>query len=516
MKNIIIALSIIGLIVANNTDYEKASDAQKAMMQIIWEKAMEAKETYKSLQTREELIDNIASTAPRSDFIVNVDLGEELLVANPEATVYLSTDNQDSWNQSNGYPLNEPGYENTWEAVIDNNGGQDITWYISGAADSEPLGFDYGRIIVSQTPFHAVNSFPPQTSHYALLAEDATGDAPSNQDIYNLRGTYSASKIFVSMGINGGCCDEGSLFGPWYLYGVAFVNPEATEAAAYAIGYGDGGFGQLYPALYKITGDLATGEIGGFEVITDNINVSTAGNNMQAAVALSYIVNDPSWGTWPNSFEGLIALGVTVEASLDGLDVAAELEDQTSPGLMLLSTQTQSGNQNCAVANPQVDIDNQAVSVDYSDTDGNLPWYTKIQICDPNDLCFYQADMSASEHTYQDGTIFSHTLLHSDNAGDNQDLLTYNGPCVLKIAFADGEYQGNQFEIDISLANGLIDDGTGCLLGDANSDLVLNVLDVVGTVNAVLGGTYNACIDINSDGTLNVLDIVLLVSLILG
>ena len=146
---------------------------------------MEAKEAYKSLQTRDELIDNIASTAPRSEFIVNVDLGEELLVANPEATVYLSTDNQNSWSSSSGYPLNEPGYENTWEALINNDGGQDITWYISGAADSEPLGFDYGRILVSQTPYHAVNSFPPQTSHYALLAEDATGDAPSDQDIYN-------------------------------------------------------------------------------------------------------------------------------------------------------------------------------------------------------------------------------------------------------------------------------------------------------------------------------------------
>ena len=255
MKNIIIALSIIGLIFANNTDYEKASDAQKAMMQIIWEKAMEAKEAYKSLQTRDELIDNIASTAPISDFIVNVDLGEELLVASPEATVYLSTDNQDSWNQANGYPLNELGYENTWEAIINNNGGQNISWYISGAADSEPLGFDYGRILVSQTPFHSNNSFPPQSSHYAILAEDPAGDASSNQDVLNLKGTYSNDKIFMSLGLNESCCqeDDGWL-GPWFLYGVAIVNPEAEAAVAYAIGYGDGGFGQLTPGLYKITG----------------------------------------------------------------------------------------------------------------------------------------------------------------------------------------------------------------------------------------------------------------------
>ena len=45
---------------------------------------------------------------------------------------------------------------------------------------------------------------------------------------------------------------------------------ESEEDVAYAIGYGDGGFGQLTPGLLKITGDLATGEIGGFEYLSTN------------------------------------------------------------------------------------------------------------------------------------------------------------------------------------------------------------------------------------------------------
>ena len=506
---------MVGLMVANTINYENSTRAQKAMMEIIWQKAMEAKKIYKQSQLREEIIDNLASTAPREDFIINVDLGEELLVANPEATVYLSTDNQNSWTASNAYPLNSEGYANTWEAVVNNNGGSNVSWYISGAADSEPLGFDYGRILVSQTPFHESGSFPPPSCRYALLAEDPAGDAGSNQDVLNLKGTYSNDKIFMSMGLNGNCCDEGSFFGPWYLYGVAIVNPEAETPVAYAIGYGDGGFGQLTPGLYKITGDLSTGEIGGFEYIT-GVDTNTGGNNMQASTLLNNIVGDADWGAWPNSFEGFIALGVTVSASLDGFDVAAELIDDTAPGLMLMSTQQQNGNQNCTLSNLNLDIENQTISVDYEDADGNLPWFTKIQLCEENGTCFYQADMIAFEHTYLEGTTFTHALSHSDNPYDQQDLLNNDGPCILKVAFADGEYQGNQFEINVSLSNGILDDGTGCLLGDANGDGTLNVLDVVGTVNAVLGNSYDSCIDINSDGTLNVLDIVSLVNIILG
>ena len=147
MKNIIVMLSILGFILTNNIDYQNAPEIQKEMMSIIWKKAMNAKKMYKESQTREDIISNLASTAPREEFIVNVDLSSDLLTANPEATVYLSTDGQNSWNSAAAYPKNTPGYENTWETTINNNGGENIAWYISGAADSGPLGFDWFGIV---------------------------------------------------------------------------------------------------------------------------------------------------------------------------------------------------------------------------------------------------------------------------------------------------------------------------------------------------------------------------------
>jgi len=63
------------------------------------------------------------------------------------------------------------------------------------------------------------------------------------------------------------------------------------------------------------------------------------------------------------------------------------------------------------------------------------------------------------------------------------------------------------------LVNAIPDDS---ILGDTNSDGVLNVLDVVSLVNLVLNNSSNDLADMNADGTLNVLDVVLLVSIILG
>lgn len=62
--------------------------------------------------------------------------------------------------------------------------------------------------------------------------------------------------------------------------------------------------------------------------------------------------------------------------------------------------------------------------------------------------------------------------------------------------------------------------GGGCaLLGDVNLDGFLNILDIVGTVNFILGtGTIASelCADFNEDGFVNILDIVATVNCILG
>jgi hypothetical protein len=157
------------------------------------------------------------------------------------------------------------------------------------------------------------------------------------------------------LGLNGSCCNEGGFFGPWNLYAIAVVNPDAVEnGVAYAYAYGDGGFGQLYPGIYKITGDFSSGvgEVGGFEVLSENFNYTTTGNQLQASSLLSIITNDPDWGEWPNSFNGVGLVGVTLEAGLDGLDVAIELLDTSDVGVFIMSTQSDVSSNSIATSRP--------------------------------------------------------------------------------------------------------------------------------------------------------------------
>jgi len=56
----------------------------------------------------------------------------------------------------------------------------------------------------------------------------------------------------------------------------------------------------------------------------------------------------------------------------------------------------------------------------------------------------------------------------------------------------------------------------GGLMGDVNSDGALDILDLVGLANLILGDEYLSTGDLNQDGQLDILDIVSLVNVILN
>tara|TARA_Y100001934_G_C12364199_1_gene782500 strand:+ start:1185 stop:2729 length:1545 start_codon:yes stop_codon:yes gene_type:complete len=501
-------LSFTFLFSITSEQKQLADDAMFKMMQKIYSETIKYKQAMQTIdRDREELLSNLASSAPRSPFVINADLDASLLASNPEALIYLSTNNQQSWSSAPAFPLNSDGYENTWASEIENDGSNSVQWYVEGQVDSDVLGFDFGRIYVTQSPKYDGFSFDPPDNYFQTLVDEDTGETGSSQDITDVQGTFKDDRLYSKMTLSGGCCDEGGLFGPWYLYGVGFFNPDSESEAVYALGYGDGGFGQLTPGLLKITGDISTGEIGGFEYLTTNINYVTSGNNLYLSCLTSYLLDDPDFGPWPNSLGGgLAVVGVTVQASLDGLDVAADVLDQTNPGVHILSTESQEGNFPLTLSNPTYDDDTRTLTVDYIDSDGNLPWFKSGQICYPNGgECFLNIDMIPSSHSYIDGCSFSGSFNNSEVESGNYEA---------KFWFIDSsteDYPVPQLVLPIS-----VDGGENELIGDINNDDTVNVLDVVLLVNMILTpGTETDSADLNDDGVVNVLDVVLLVNIIL-
>ena len=77
----------------------------------------------------------------------------------------------------------------------------------------------------------------------------------------------------------------------------------------------------------------------------------------------------------------------------------------------------------------------------------------------------------------------------------------------------------NNYDAMIQIENAIFDfaeETDFTVIGDINSDGVINILDVVGLVNIILGNSpENPVGDLNQDGVYNVLDIVQLVNIIL-
>ena len=521
----VVAIFLVSISFSQNQNTELEQEALRQMMQKIWTRLMVAKQSYRSGAREDNVLSNLSSTAPREEFIIHTDVSDSLVGGIISAKSYVSTDEQSSWYSNENMSLiGSLGYENTWGGSVNTNGGNEVFWYISGEIYADSLGQEMGNIIVSGSPHNEGGAWPPPSSLYATMATDPSGDAPSNQDLLAMFGTYKGALAFDEFGdgytdverfylgltINDNCCDEGGLFGPWYLYGIGIINPDSENDVAYALGYGDGGFGQLSPGLLKITGDLDSGEIENFEYLTYNVTTNTSGNQLQATAMMNYLSSDSDWGPWPNSINGFLLLGMTVEADLDGFGVSANILDQTNPGLMICETEYQGGNNLLELSDPGFDIETNILSVSYFDADGNLPWLRSVQICDPGtDNCFYQQDLTPDAHTYDEGVLFS--------ASFNGDEVP-NGDYDARFWFADDDivnYMVPQLILPISVVG-----GSECgSVGDLNEDIVVNVLDVVSLVNIILcadcPNNYDDCGDINGDGVLNVLDVVLLANIIL-
>ena len=55
---------------------------------------------------------------------------------------------------------------------------------------NKALGFDYGTMIITGSPHNANQNWPLGQNLYGVLSNDVSGDAPSDQDILNVKASY--------------------------------------------------------------------------------------------------------------------------------------------------------------------------------------------------------------------------------------------------------------------------------------------------------------------------------------
>ena len=118
---------------------------------------------------------------------------------------------------------------------------------------------------------------------------------------------------------------------------------------------------------------------------------------------------------------------------------------------------------------------------------------------------FVSVPATLIEIDHNNNIIFSNFDLTTGNnsIGVNPDF-HYDKALIITSGYSGNEINFDNIAIEIDI------------VGDLNQDGVIDVLDVVSSIDYILSDDYVVYIDLNEDGLLNVIDIVQLVSLILA
>jgi len=434
-------------------------------------------------------VQNLASSAPADEVIIQFDNNPDLLPLLSEAHVFISTDNQLSWTAADCFQLGLPGYDETWECVAAGDDENAVYWYL------DLISTDTVPAKISQGPVNLSGLFPPTGNLYLDIVSDPAGDINGNDDtldILAVKGSYNENYLYIELTTLGAGFPAGDFFGPWFLYGAGISDPnpdlDADTLTVYSLGYGDGGFGNVYPGLLKLRGS-PEGILYDYIYITDDIAWEIDENKLSLSIAFEYLLNDPDFGDWPNAYGGLLVSGMTASTTLE-LDLTSY--DDTDPVICVYSNQFQSGNTGPVLTNPHFDNETGELFIVYSDENGNLPVTATAEV----DI--YSGQMLPLSHDYLNGAEFVYSL--DDPAPGNY---------TAHFHFSDGAA-----ETDLDY-NFTIFVGECGIPGDVNLDGVLDVLDVVAIVSNILASQEDPCGDLDGNGTSDVLDIVALVAIIL-
>ena len=453
-----------------------------------------------------ESMTNVASSAPREEFIMNVDIGDSLSFGNINLISNISIDNQQSWTQFSGYSINDLGYEQTWESIA-NIDGNSVVWYLTGEVDAETIFNhpEWGTLLFTQLPYNENSIFPiiPSISQSLGYAE-INDTSEAYVDITAIEGSYNNENLYFHLEYGANIYPSEGPLGPWHIYVMGVTNPISETGYAYAYVFGSASLLGISPGMYELYD-------GDYDLISYDLLPYTAIpflNNLDIQFSLNALINRPDFGPWPNLSNSLIAIGQTFDIIPDFEDInnSEILDKDIIRSTILLDTYFQDTNFNSILDNGIVDVENQELRITYFDEDGNMPVLKQVQICDYyGENCDAAISMIPFSHSYDDSVEYYIEY--------NFNLLE-NGDYSAKFIFSDDNLNNAVFEV----VNFIISNNQ---LGDVNTDLSIDVLDVVVTIDIILGNiqpTESQIIlaDLNFDLSIDVLDVIMIIDIILN
>ena len=366
------------------------------------------------LSNQRDILDSlgITTSAPQPGGLIylHLDIPDSIYDAGPvSGMVFYNDGNGNSWSQSDAYLLQTEGYERTFEAVAE----VPVSGNFNLGVQAALTVFDVNTIL-SQSPYNPDDDFP--APYYLPVVNDVEGDEDgggSNLDIQQISVSLSDDRIHVRFTNYGGSYSTSSFFGPWNMYAVGFLNPSDTDSTFYGLAYGNGGFGILYPGLWKFELDSD------FPEYVGDIDYSIDGNDLYMAANIDDMVYDSDFGEWPNEFEALGLSGVSLRVSFTSITFS----DMTDPVLLNPDFQTYEAGINTEPTLSQFlfeEIENPSgapiarFQITYSDDDNNFPVDATLTI--ENDWDISQQTLFSFDHFYLDGALFEISVpLQPDN-----------------------------------------------------------------------------------------------------
>ena len=492
----------------SNTDLIITEQLRKIVFQKIYNQIVNYKDISRESDDAflGESMTNVSSSAPREEFIINVDIGDSLLYGDVNLIAHISTDNQESWNHYNGYALNEEAYNNTWEAIASLE-GDEVSWYLTGEVDSETI-FDqpeWGTLLFTQLPFNESDVFPIISSVSQTLGYPEINDtSQACVDITAIEASYNNDNLYFHLEYGANLTPSEGPLGPWHIYVMGVQNPVSETGYAYAYVFDSASLLGISPGIYELYD-------GNYSLLSYD-DLPYVGipflNKLDIKISLDALFNRPDFGPWPNSSNSLIAIGQTFDIIPDFEDInnSGTVDRDIIRSTILLDSYYQNSNNNVQISNGIVDVINQEMKIKYFDLDGNFPIIKEVQICSyMHDVCDLTLEMLPETHDYKDTVEFyinyDFTLLPTDEY-------------AAKFIFSDDSLDNADWEIVyFSVSDNQI--------GDVNLDLVIDVLDIILIIDIILE-FYNPSdiqiilADFNNDLLIDVLDILMIIDIILG